>query len=218
MIWNEYPLVHRVVVFSYYCFVAVFLQTGCGKTESPERNVVAADSEANDTEWRFELIDGRRAVPFQDPDVKAIVLVFVATDCPIANAYQPTISHINREYSDRGIEFFLVHPNREITTAEAEAHASVFHIDVPIVLDTQLDIARSVGAEVTPQAVVIQRNMEAPVYRGAIDNQYAGYGKKRPVADKHYLVEAIESVLAGEPVDIQETKSVGCFIFFDEIQ
>jgi len=31
-------------------------------------------------------------------------------------------------------------------------------------------------------------------------NQYAGFGKKRPVADKNYLIDAIENILANEPV------------------
>ena len=191
--------------------LGLLLLTGCIGSEPLSQNLVSEEA------WQFELLDGREIMPFEDSNVKAIVLVFIATDCPIANAYQPEIANIQKRYSEQGIQFLLVHPDRDITRADAETHARQFRIEMPIVLDKELRIARRVNAEVTPQAIVIQRGMTTPVYRGAIDNQYVDYGKKRPAPDKHYLVEALSDVLANQPVSNAETKPVGCFISYDEL-
>ncbi len=187
------------------------LMTGCPGSEQLSQNSVSEEA------WQFELLDGREIMPFEDSNVKAIVLVFIATDCPIANAYQPEIANIEKRYSKQGIQFLLVHPDRDITRADAETHARQFRIDIPIALDKELRIARRVNAEVTPQVIVIQRGITTPVYRGAIDNQYAGYGKKRPAPDQHYLIEALSDILADKPVSKAETKPVGCFISYDEL-
>ena len=191
--------------------LGLLLLTGCIGSEPRSPNSVT------EAAWQFELLDGREIIPFEDSNVKAIVLVFIATDCPIANAYQPEIAKIEKQYSKQGIQILLIHPDRDITRADAETHARQFRIEMPIVLDKELRIARRVNAEVTPQAIVIQRGITTPVYRGAIDNQYVDYGKKRPAPDQHYLVEALSDVLANKPVANAETKPVGCFISFDEL-
>ena len=191
--------------------LGLMLLTGCTGSEPLSQNSVTEEV------WQFELLDGREITPFEDSNVIAIVLVFIATDCPIANAYQPEITNIQKRYAKQGIQFFLVHPDRDITRSNAQTHAQQFQIEIPIVLDRELRIARRVNAEVTPQAIVIQRGITTPVYRGAIDNQYAGYGKKRPAPDKQYLIEALSDILANKPVSISETESIGCFISYDEL-
>ena len=50
------------------------------------------------------------------------------------------------------------------------------------------------------------------VYRGRIDDRYVDFGKYRPAPERHDLAEALDSVLAGKPVKIQQTKSIGCAI------
>ena len=190
--------------------LCLLLFSSCIGSEPHSQSSVAGEF------WRFELMDGRGIEPFDDSRVKAIVLLFVATDCPIANAYQPVIAEIHQRFSNQGIQFLLIHPDRDITHEAAQTHAHQFQIEIPVVLDQELRIARRVDAEITPQAVIIQRGTPEPVYRGAIDNQYAGFGKKRPAPDKHYLVDALEDVLANLPVSIAETKAVGCFISYDE--
>jgi hypothetical protein len=191
--------------------LGLLLLAGCIGSQQLSQNSVAEEA------WQFELLDGREIMPFEDSNVKAIVLVFIATDCPIANAYLPEIAKIQKRYSKQGIQILLVHPDRDITKADAETHARQFRIDIPIVLDTELRIARRVNAEVTPQAIVVRRGITKPAYRGAIDNQYEGYGKKRPAPDKHYLIEALSEILSNKPVSNAETKPVGCFISYDEL-
>ena len=207
--------------------VAILLFVGCNPRQTNDDVTVTqavtssmsipAELNSGTQLWEFDLLDQPRVDPFEAASVKAIVLVFAATDCPIANAYHPELARLYKSYSKRGIDLYLVHANREITPETARSHAADYKIELPVILDPQLEIARRVGAEVTPEAMIIQRGIETPVYRGAIDNQYAGYGKKRPVATEHYLVDAMEDVLDNKPVAVPKTNAVGCFISYEQL-
>jgi len=48
------------------------------------------------------------------------------------------------------------------------------------------------------------------VYRGRIDDQFAGLGKRRTVVTSHDLRDALEATLVGKPVPQPRTEAVGC--------
>ena len=182
-----------------------------------QTSVGVSAQEERSTDWTIRCLDGTEIEPFLDRHAtKAMVLVFISTDCPSANGYLPQLHHLAAEYEARGVRMFLVHSCSDVDRATAKAHAKEFGISIPIVLDATQVIARRVGAKVTPEAVVIAPDSSEPVYRGAIDNLHADYGKKRRVATEHYLADALDDVLEGQPVALPRTKSVGCFIAFDE--
>lgn len=162
--------------------------------------------------WRLQLLDGTEVDPFEDAKTRAIALVFISTDCPIANAYQPRLRELDQEYRSKGVSLFLVHSTLGITSAVAHAHADDFDLSIPVVLDGDQAIAKRVGATVTPEVVVLERGKEEPIYRGSIDNLYAGYGKKRRQANKHFLKDALDQWLSGQPIAEPKTNPIGCFI------
>ncbi len=160
-------------------------------------------------------IDGKVHHPFEHQKQKALVLVFISTDCPIANYYHPTLRKLDERWDDAEVQMLYLHCDSDVTVAQARKHAKEFGITVPVILDKGQAVARKVHAEKTPEAVVITRE-GVIAYRGRIDNTYARYGKKRPRPTQNDLADAVQSVLAGEPVKHRETESVGCYISFDE--
>ena len=186
-------------------------------TSQPKTAETSAAQNTKAQEWSFQLLDGSALTPFKETGTKAIVLVFTATDCPIANTYQPTLASLQQQYASRGVQFIQVHPDRDANDSKIERHAKEFQIEAPIVLDRDLWLARRVNAEVTPEVFLIERGNSTPAYRGAIDKQYAGFGKKRSSADNHFLADAIESLLSNQPITVARTKSIGCFISYDEL-
>jgi predicted dienelactone hydrolase len=143
---------------------------------------------------------------------KPLVLVFVATDCPIANGYLPQLQRMADERGKQGVSFLLVHPRRGVTVEAACEHVAEFSVRIPVVLDDNQSIARAAGATVTPQVAVFDGSSNGPVYRGRIDNLHAGFGKKRPEATSHDLADALDQLLAGRPVATPETEAIGCLI------
>jgi hypothetical protein len=160
---------------------------------------------------RYADQHGRLHAPLQPSDGTANVLVFVTTDCPIANGYAPAIQSIAADYADRPVRLFLVHVDPGVTRAVATDHARSFGYELPILLDPTHALVQATGATITPEAVVVTRS-GGMVYRGRIDDWYAALGRKRRFATTHELRDAIDAVLAGEPVPVERTTAVGCFV------
>jgi hypothetical protein len=142
---------------------------------------------------------------------RAAVIIFISTDCPISNGYAPEINRICKEYEDKGLAFYLVHTDPELTTADAKKHASEYAFTCPVMIDRKHELVRRVGATLTPEAVVVGAEGKV-LYRGRIDDLYVSLGKRRYEATTHDLRLALDAVLAGKPVANPRTTTVGCAI------
>ncbi len=142
---------------------------------------------------------------------KAIVLLFVATDCPISNAYAPEIRRIAAQYTPRGIGFYSVYPDPAQTLANAHKHAGEYGLPGQVLLDPSHRLTHKTGVTVTPEAAVLTSGGKL-LYRGRIDDLYVGFGKRRETATRHDLRLALDAVLRGEPMPQPFTRSIGCYI------
>jgi len=50
------------------------------------------------------------------------------------------------------------------------------------------------------------------VYRGRIDDWYVDIAKRRPAPTRRYLRQALDEVLKGQPVEIDQVPPLGCSI------
>jgi len=164
---------------------------------------------------KLTTVNGQLITPFADSSIKAISLIFVADTCPVANAFQPSLAAFHKAYAGQGLVCIQVHCSSLVTADEVKKHVVDFGITMPVVYDPKQGLGRLTGATVTPEAIVIDRTGTVR-YRGAINNLYAGYGKKRRVATAHYLQDAVDAVLAGDTVKTPKTEPVGCFIHYAE--
>jgi predicted dienelactone hydrolase len=167
-------------------------------------------------DWKLTDIAGQRHAPFDDPTTRAVVLVFISTDCPIANAYQPLLKKLSEKHAEQGVRWFMIHPDPATTTEQAAEHSKQFEIEMPIIVDQNQSIARGVGARVTPEVFVFAKANEKAVYQGRIDDLHAAYGKKRAAATTQELADALRAIVDGQPIAVSKTEPVGCFIAFQE--
>ncbi|MCC9599098.1 redoxin domain-containing protein [Stieleria sp. JC731] len=142
---------------------------------------------------------------------KPITIIFVKHDCPVANSYMPTLNRLFERVDRSQMNFAFVYPSQSISVADVESHCRQYQIKVPVYIDTDLQLARTLDATVTPEAVVLD-STGAVRYRGRIDDRIVGYGKRRPSATRDDLAEAITDVLSNHPVRVPETKAIGCII------
>ena len=145
----------------------------------------------------------------QDLEVKASVFVFTLTDCPICNAYAPELNRLYDEFFKRGVNMVMVPVDTDITFERFIAHREKYDIRMPFVLDPNGDWIERAGATTAPEAALFSPSGEL-LYRGRIDDQYAGLGKRRTVVTSHDLRDALEAILAGKPVREPRTEAVGC--------
>ena len=138
------------------------------------------------------------------------VLLFTSHECPIANAYAPTLRELASSWAGTAVRLFLIHVDPDLTVAAARAHASNYELPGTIVLDPHQRLARAVGATKTPEAVVITESSQ--VYCGRIDDQWSALGARAQVASSHDLRDAVAAALAGRPVAMASTPVVGCLL------
>jgi hypothetical protein len=176
----------------------VMLLMGCGDRRSANR-------------LRISDLTGQRIDPFQAIDAKAIVFIFVSTDCPISNRYAPEVRRLNSIFETKGVKFWLVYPNRDESPVAIRKHTTEYEIPVKVLRDSDHLLVRKAMVHVTPEAAVFLPNGRL-IYHGRIDNWYADFGKQRPAATESDLEEVLKAVLAGKAVRHATTPAIGCSI------
>jgi len=141
---------------------------------------------------------------------KALVLLFVRSDCPISNRYAPELQRLYQEYSPRGVQLRLIYAEPGLTAAAMEKHRREYAYTIPGVLDADHQYGKRANVTITPEAAVFVGG--ALVYRGRIDDRYVSVGKERPRALHHDLQDVLDSILAGETMAFHETAAIGCAI------
>jgi peroxiredoxin len=139
----------------------------------------------------------------------AVVLFFLGMECPVSNGYAPEMTRLARAYRTRGVLFWGVHPDPDVTPAAAARHAREYRLDFQVLLDPRQDLARQAGVRVTPEVVVLSPTGEV-LYRGQIDDKYAATGKRRLEARTRGLETALHAVLARKKVSVPRTRAFGC--------
>jgi len=140
---------------------------------------------------------------------KAVVLLFLGTECPVSNGYAPELERLANKYAEQGILVWGLHPDPDVTAEIARKHAGEYRLTFPILLDPEQRVARSAGVEVTPEAVVLNPAGDV-VYRGRIDDRYSAGGKRRDEPTTRDLLNALETVLSGKVPEVPYRKAHGC--------
>jgi len=156
------------------------------------------------------------AIPASSP--RATVWLFISTDCPICNGYQPEIERLRMRFAPRGIEFVGVYAEVPLGRSEMEAHVAKFGMKYPVRIDTDRAIQQRLGARMVPEVVVTagapdsSGNPAAFLYRGRIDDQWPERGSRRPSATVHDLERALEAIVAGRAPAVRTTTPIGCVL------
>ena len=161
------------------------------------------------------LTDGRKVNSLTVPGTKAIVLFFVATDCPISNRTFPEMKRLHEEFALRGVRFWFVYPNKGEQPDHVAQHQAEYDADGEALLDVAGTLVQISGAHVTPEVSVLVPGGTVgwrPAYTGPIDNRYVRIGEERPRATAHFAERALNAVLGGGRVETTTGVPVGCGI------
>jgi peroxiredoxin len=137
---------------------------------------------------------------------KAIVLMFIATQCPVSNAYNGRMVELFKDYAPRGVAFIGINSNEQESVEEIREHAKNHGFTFPILKDWNNVIADRLGASVTPEIYVLNARFDI-LYHGRIDDS-----RREADVNSRDLRNALDAVLAGKSVPLTETKAFGCTI------
>ena len=160
----------------------------------------------------FDL-ENRPIDPFRvaNAGVKAIVFIFVRTDCPISNRYAPEIERLHDKYTPLGVAFWLVYPEMDATPQDIARHVKEYRLSLAVLRDTAQSLVKKTGVRVTPEAAVFSADGRE-LYRGRIDNRMVDFGKERPAPTRRDLDNALASILNHKPVIDAIRPAVGCYL------
>ncbi|MCI0708414.1 MAG: thioredoxin family protein [Ignavibacteriae bacterium] len=139
-------------------------------------------------------------------DSKAIVVMFIATQCPISNAYNERMAELYKDYKGKDVAFVGINSNKQESVEEIKGHAKDNKLEFTILKDWNNVIADKFQASFTPEIYVLNSDFEL-LYHGRIDNSR----RLEEVKEKD-LRRTLDEILAGKPVSIAETKAFGCTI------
>jgi peroxiredoxin len=137
---------------------------------------------------------------------KGTVLLFIAVQCPVSNAYNERMEKLAEDYKAKGIAVIGINSNVKEDAEAVKAHAAEHKLSFPILKDPGNKIADKLGASVTPEAYYVDQTNKL-LYHGRIDNS-----RNADQVETSDLRNALDASLAGKAIDKTEAKAFGCTI------
>ncbi len=139
-------------------------------------------------------------------DAKAIVLMFIATQCPVSNSYNQRMVKLFNDYQPQDVAFLAINANKAEDLNEIKKHAQQQGFEFPVLKDANNMIANRFGATVTPEIYVLSPELML-LYHGRIDDS-----QRESEVKSRDLRNALDEILQGKPVTVVQTKAFGCTI------
>jgi peroxiredoxin len=138
---------------------------------------------------------------------KAVAIVFWSYKCPVALAYVDRVEDLRKKYQGKGVQVFAIVAGTNESPAEIRANIANLKISIPVLLDSEGNVAERLGATHSPSVFIVDGE-EILRYKGALDNN------KRPGEGGRisYIDDALDSILSGRDVALSETHPFGCGI------
>src|SRR5205809_7152736 len=134
------------------------------------------------------------------------VIIFIATRCPVSNGYNERMEKLAADYKAKGINVIGINSNVTEPASEVKSHAAEKHLTFTILKDDGNKIADRLGATRTPEVYALDASGKL-VYHGRIDNS------QNPAnISSNDLREALDSLLAGKPIQKTTGAAFGCTI------
>jgi peroxiredoxin len=134
------------------------------------------------------------------------VLIFIAVQCPVSNAYNERMEKLAQDYKAKGINVIGINSNSTESVSDVKEHAASHNLTFTILKDDGNKIADSLGATRTPEAYFLDASNKL-LYHGRIDNS-----RDLSQVVSSELREALDAALAGKPISKTTANAFGCSI------
>jgi thiol-disulfide isomerase/thioredoxin len=170
-------------------------------------------------------VDGKKYSLDSFRDAEILVIVFTCDHCPTAQAYEDRIKRLASDFKDKHVALVAISPNDPTAVRldemgytdvgdsfeDMRLRAKDMEFDFPYLYDGENQkVALAYGPVATPHVFVFDRARKLR-FVGRIDNSE----DPRRIAT-HETRDAIEALLAGKPVAVEQTKVFGCSIKWAE--
>lgn len=141
------------------------------------------------------------------------LVMFICNHCPYVKHVEEQMVSMGNEYLDKGIGVVAISSNDiaaypEDSPEEMRELAKRWNYHFPYLYDESQSVARSYDAACTPDFYLFNAAREL-VYRGQMDKSRPGNSEPNNGED---LRAAMDDLIAGNPIMIEQIPSVGCNI------
>lgn len=169
-------------------------------------------------DFKLPGVDGKTCRLSDFVEAKVLVVVFTCNHCPTAQAYEDRLMKLHADYRDRGVAVVAVSPNDPQAVRldelgysdlgdsleEMKIRAKDKGFKFPYLYDGENQKAsRAYGVLATPHVFIFDARRKLR-YVGRIDDSEVGTVKS------HDARNAIEALLADQPVPVETTRVFGC--------
>ncbi|MDP2576803.1 MAG: thioredoxin family protein [Gemmatimonadota bacterium] len=165
----------------------------------------------------FELtnaVDGKTVSLGKDYDsAPALLVMFICNHCPFVIHVRDELGRVAADYMPKGLAVVAINSN-SIESHPQDGPENMKRLAIqegwefPFLFDETQEVAKAYKAACTPDLFLFDGDCKL-LYRGQLDDSRPS--NAIPVTG-HDLRAAIEDVLAGAPVSIDQKPSVGCNI------
>lgn len=197
----------RKILLSLFALAVIASPAFAGKYNK----VVSIGQKAPDFSGIPAVYNGQDAsLSLADAKEDVVVVVFLGNHCPAVQAYEDRLIDFVSDYKGKSVKVIGVAvgdvdedrlPGIKKYTAEKKSNY-IYGYD-----ESQVT-GRAYGAAKTPEFFVLDKERKIR-YMGAMDDNM----KEDKVA-KTYLRDAVNAVLKGETVEVEETRAVGCGVAY----
>lgn len=150
---------------------------------------------------------------------KVLVIVFTCNHCPTAQLYETRIKKLAADYREKGVALVAIEPNNanavrldelgytDVSDSldEMKIRAEYRHFNFPYLYDGETQsVSRAYGPKATPHVFVFDSERKLR-YEGRVDNS-----QRESLVKTQDARNAIDAVLAGQPVQVTHTGVFGC--------
>lgn len=181
----------------------LIIPTGVKGASEEAKSVAIGSTVANFKLWD---INGKEKSLSSLKGANGTVILFISAQCPVVKAYNERMEKLTQDYKARGVNVVGINANSTETMDQMKAHAADYKLTFAMLQDKGNKIADMLGAQVTPEAFVLDANNKL-VYHGRIDNSRSGTN-----VESNDLRDALDAMLSGKPVAKSEAAAFGCSI------
>jgi peroxiredoxin len=178
---------------------------GSGRT-GEDATLVVPPIGATIEDFKLPDVDGKEHSLNSLKGKNGSVLIFIAVQCPVSNAYNERMEKLAQDYGSRGVTIIGINANNTEPAEAVKAHAAEKHLTFAILKDPGNKIADRLGATRTPEAYFLDANNRL-LYHGRIDNN-----KDESQIESRDLREALDAALSGKPIQKTTATAFGCTI------
>jgi len=160
-----------------------------------------------------DVVSGQRYSLDSFAGKRALLVMFICQHCPYVVHVQRELSKIGRDYAETGLGLIAISSNDpeqypDDAPPKLKEMAERLGFTFPFCFDDTQAVAKAYRAACTPDFYLFDRDRRL-VYRGQLDASRPG--STTPVTGRD-LRTAIDTTLAGKPVDSRQKASIGCSI------